>query len=228
MDYQEHIQAQVGCAVRIKYLNNKGYLLQVAQKDIPAFEKHTNMEEEKRDFVRRQTLKNTQRYSTTYLLSIQERKEKAQELLTKRESQEIQELAHLIQQAQKTIHTCADVLAHLDLYTSHYLFAQQNDYCLPQIHRGRHVSIKQGRHPVIQAFLPRQEPFIPNDLDIGTDSSHTSQDDGNIHIITGPNMGGKSTFLRQNAIIVLMAHCGLYVPAKQARIACMDGIFARV
>jgi DNA mismatch repair protein MutS len=79
--------------------------------------------------------------------------------------------------------------------------------------------------------LPRDQQFIPNHLHIGNQHSSTGnqeQDYGLIHIITGPNMGGKSTYLRQSALIVLLAHCGLFVPAKQAHIGLIDGLFARV
>ena len=91
------------------------------------------------------------------------------------------------------------------------------------------MDIRDARHPVIEKFLPKDEEFITNDLDIQAEK--TSDDEvksGRVNIITGPNMGGKSTYLRQNAIIVLLAHCGFYVPAKSASISLVDGIFARV
>lgn len=78
---------------------------------------------------------------------------------------------------------------------------------------------------MIEAFLPKDQPFIPNALTIGEESDHHY---GLIHVITGPNMGGKSTYLRQSALIVLMAHAGLFVPAQEANISLIDGIFARV
>lgn len=83
------------------------------------------------------------------------------------------------------------------------------------------LEITAGRHPVIEEFLPLDQQFIANDLVIGGNES-------TLDIITGPNMGGKSTYLRQNALIVLLAQCGLYVPAQKASVPVVDGIFARV
>ena len=98
------------------------------------------------------------------------------------------------------------------------IFAKQHQYIQPTLTSNSETKIIQGRHPVIEAQLSITESFIPNDLIINQE----------IHLITGPNMGGKSTFLRQHALIVLMAHCGLLVPAREAMIKLVDGIFARV
>lgn len=110
----------------------------------------------------------------------------------------------------------AEKLAWLDVFTAHALFAQEKNLIAPEIVEPGAIEIQAGRHIVIEAFLPNDEPFIPNSLQIGKASK--TLDHGLIHIITGPNMGGKSTYLRQSALIVLLAHCGLYVPAKSAKI----------
>jgi DNA mismatch repair protein MutS len=107
------------------------------------------------------------------------------------------------------------------VYCSHALFAKEHQYIQPHLSHSTTFDIVGGRHPVIEAYLPRDQQFIPNNLCIGTQISPNGtleQDNGLIHIITGPNMGGKSTYLRQSALIVLLAHCGLFVPAKQAHI----------
>lgn len=121
----------------------------------------------------------------------------------------------------------AELLAKVDVFCAYALLAQERNYCKPEISEGNEIRIVGGRHPVIEAFLPKDQPFISNGLAIGEKhtpqkvekkSSQTSSENGLIHIITGPNMGGKSTFLRQSALIVLLAHCGLYVPAQEAKI----------
>ena len=94
-----------------------------------------------------------------------------------------------------------------------------NNYNIPKIVDGRKLSIKNGRHPVVEETLPLVSDYTPNDCQL---------DDGNIWLITGPNMAGKSTFLRQNAIIIILAQTGLFVPAEKAEIGLVDKIFSRV
>lgn len=118
------------------------------------------------------------------------------------------------------LHDFAACVAWMDVYVSHAIFVQTKNWIKPEFVPNKTMDIAAGRHPVIDAYLPIDQQFIPNDMHFGPDDS--------IHIITGPNMGGKSTFLRQNALIVLLAHCGLWVPAKRAQISLVDGIFARV
>ena len=99
-------------------------------------------------------------------------------------------------------------------------FIEANQWVRPTFHDGYQLEIIEGRHPVVEHFLPPHEQFIPNSVCLTEDSF--------VHLITGPNMGGKSTFLRQNALIVLLAQAGLYVPAKQAKLPLVDGIYARI
>ena len=114
-------------------------------------------------------------------------------------------------------------MARLDVFSSQALLAFRKRFVEPVFLNEQTIHIVGGRHPVIEKFLPLDQQFIPNDLQIST-----KDQSGYIHVITGPNMGGKSTYLRQNALIVLMAHCGLFVPAEQAEIGLVDAIFARV
>ncbi|NOZ43660.1 MAG: hypothetical protein GXP45_00540 [bacterium] len=101
--------------------------------------------------------------------------------------------------------------------------AKEKQFCKPEIHPNYELDIHKARHPIIEEYLPIDEPFISNDLHM-----QKNDDTGYTHIITGPNMGGKSTFLRQNALIILMAHAGLFVPAESAKIPLVDAIFARI
>lgn len=121
----------------------------------------------------------------------------------------------------------SDAIARLDIYTSHALLVHAKQLCKPTMTTTGPTTLTAARHLVIEHFLPHDQHFIPNDFAIGEAQGHVV-DHGTIHILTGPNMGGKSTYLRQNAHCVLLAHCGLYVPAKQATIRSVDALFARV
>ena len=117
------------------------------------------------------------------------------------------------------LHT-AHLLAQVDFLSAGAEIAHKYNYRRPEIHDGEDISIKEGRHPVIERSLPSGK-FVPNDV-------HLDQSSDEVLIITGPNMAGKSTVLRQTALIVLMAQMGFYVPAEQASIGVVDRIFTRV
>lgn len=235
LDYQQELVTTVGATgLKIRFVKNQGYYIEVTNKDIEKLEQAvqstktqvqndsllSQWQQEKFDFQRRQTLKWVQRYSTTYLDSVQEKILSAKDDLTKKEYEHLAKAQEKIAGLHKVLHRFAECVAALDVYVSHALFVQQKQRVQPEFVPNGTMDIIGGRHPVIEAFLPMDQQFIPNDMHFGVDDS--------IHIITGPNMGGKSTFLRQNALIVLLAHCGLWVPAKRAQVALVDGIFARV
>ena len=168
---------------------------------------------------------------------VQEKILSAKEELTKQEYLLLAKAQDKIATMHSALHDFAVCVAQLDVYVSHALFVHAHNRVKPHFVSGEKMDIVGGRHPVIEAFLPMDQQFIPNDLGMGEPkiaaSSSTPRNDGEggagiVHIITGPNMGGKSTFLRQNALIVLLAHCGLWVPANRADICLVDGIFARV
>ena len=124
-----------------------------------------------------------------------------------------------ILEEKQNIFQMSDFIAQLDIAN---MTADQklfNNYNIPKIIDGRKLSIKNGRHPVVEETLPLVSDYTPNDCQL---------DDGNIWLITGPNMAGKSTFLRQNAIIIILAQTGLFVPAEKAEIGLVDKIFSRV
>ncbi|MGB1248343.1 MAG: MutS-related protein, partial [Chitinophagales bacterium] len=115
----------------------------------------------------------------------------------------------------------AQVLAQLDSLLSFALVADKNEYCRPEINDSLIIDIKNGRHPVIEAQLPVEQSYVPNDIFLNNEEQQ-------IIMITGPNMSGKSAVLRQTALIVLMAQMGCYVPADSANIGYVDKIFTRV
>ena len=114
----------------------------------------------------------------------------------------------------------AGTLAEIDVFTSLAEAASRYNYIRPELNDGNEIVIKQGRHPVVETSL-RQGEFIPNDITL-------SNDEAQLIILTGPNMAGKSTYLKQTAIIVLMAQIGSYIPADKAVIGLVDRIFTRI
>ena len=220
MDYQQELVRHTWLnGIKLKYVKNQWYFMEVSQKDVEQFEKSSIADDDKKQFVRRHTLKTAQRYVTPYLANLETTIIQAKEQLVAKEQHILQELIDYCAGYINELTVFAELLAYADLTSSHALFAMYHKRTKPSIHvdtTGQEIVA--GRHPVIEQFLPHDQKFIPNNLTI----------DRQIHIITGPNMGGKSTFLRQNALIVLLAHAWLYVPAKQAKISLVDGIFARV
>lgn len=365
---QELVQATWITNVKVKYVSNQWYVLEVTPKDVDAFEARSIKGDPKREMIRRQTLKTGQRYTSIYLDELQRKVLSAQFQLRSSEQALLEDAKASLLAASAAFHELADGIAWLDLYTSHALFAKEKKYVKPEMTTTWSIQILGGRHPVIEAFLPHDQHFIPNDLLIGkrrdtggmlgenwfiqswtnateislslTDGSQSAteiseqlateteqlvreedqstidsqkqsfrevsqepgtaqsvidrsqsqsqsqstnnikqqsftevsqqpsaekslssndqcnatipgnmisenaspknaiedgstpndleNDDTTLAIITGPNMGGKSTYLRQNALIILMAHCWLFVPAQTAQISLVDGLFARV
>jgi DNA mismatch repair protein MutS len=173
------------------------------------------------DWIRKQTLVNAERYITPELKEYEEKILTAEEKIGSIEQKIywalIQECSKYIAQIQQN----AQVIAMLDVLTSHAKIAVTYKYCKPNVHEGFEIDIKDGRHPVIERQLPIETPYIPNDVYLDNEKQQ-------IIIITGPNMAGKSALLRQTALILLMAQAGCFVPAKVANLGFVDKIFTRV
>lgn len=171
-------------------------------------------------YIRRQTLANNERYITPELKELEEQVLTAKERCTALEYQIFTQLReHLAKQAVR-VQTAAAAVGAVDVLCSLATVAVKNNYCRPEITLDSAISITEGRHPVVEKVL-RDSLFVPNDtlLDGG---------DNQISIITGPNMAGKSTYMRQVALITLLAQMGSFVPAKAARIGIVDRIFTRI
>ena len=197
--------------LRIKYNKVFGYYLEVTNsfKDmVPDY------------YVRKQTLTNAERYITPELKELEDTILGSQDCLVNLEydlfRQIRDEIAANVQRIQRT----AKAIAKIDVFVSLALVASQNNYCRPKINESGIIDIKGGRHPVV-------EKMIVNDLFIDNDT-YLDNHNNRISIITGPNMAGKSTYMRQTALIVLMAQIGSYVPAESANIGIVDRIFTRV
>jgi len=220
LDYQQELVTCSGINnIKIKYVGNQWYFVELTPKDTKQFELCFDTANEKFDFVKRQTLKWGQRYTSPYLEHMQEKILEAKQQLSAHEQKILRDLQSRIADMLHIFFDFSDYIAQIDLASSHATYAFEHNFCAPTLQTNKSTThLLSARHPVIERFLPKDQDFIPNDLDIGHDT----------HIITWPNMWWKSTFLRQNALIVLMTHCGLRVPAKQANVCLVDGIFARV
>ena len=171
-------------------------------------------------YVRKQTLANCERYITQELKELENQVLTAKDRLTALEYQIFQNLReYLAEQAARVQQTAAAVAA-ADALCSLATVAVQRGYCRPEITLGNEISIESGRHPVVEVML-KDSLFVPND-------THLGAADNTVAIITGPNMAGKSTYMRQVALIVLMAQMGSFVPARSARIGLVDRVFTRI
>ena len=197
--------------LKIKYNKVFGYYLEVTNsyKDlVPDY------------FTRKQTLANAERYITPELKELEDMILGAEDKLVNLEYELFCEVRNRIPAEVVRIQRTAKAVAKLDVFVSLAVVADQNHYCRPKINENGIIDIKCGRHPVVEKMI-NNDMFIDND---------TYLDNGNnrISIITGPNMAGKSTYMRQTALIVLMAQIGSFVPAESAKIGIVDRIFTRV
>lgn len=172
------------------------------------------------DYVRKQTLANSERYITQELKEMEDTILGAEEKSLRLEYRLFTEIRDRINEAIGRIQTTAEALASLDALVSFARVSQKNGYVRPGIRTDGALSIKSGRHPVVEHTLPHEQ-FVPNDTELDLDTSR-------FMILTGPNMAGKSTYMRQVALITLMAQIGCYVPADSAEIGIVDRIFTRV
>jgi len=170
------------------------------------------------DYVRKQTLVNAERYITPELKDYESQVLNAQDRIIEVETQLFREVMQRVAGQGKRLLAAARALAQVDVVASLAEVALANRYVRPNLAEDRVVRIRGGRHPVVE--VTQEEPFVPNDTHITPEAP--------IHILTGPNMAGKSTYLRQVALIVLLAQIGSFVPAEEAHIGLVDRIFTRI
>ncbi len=197
--------------MRVKSNKIFGYYIEVARSQtdlVPA------------DWTRKQTTVNSERYISQELKELEHDILSAKDQVTALEYQLFTELKDLVCAQLARIQTSAAAVAQIDVLRSFAAVAADNGYCMPQVDTSSSITIVEGRHPVVEKML-RDTPFVPND-------THMDAGDNLCAIITGPNMAGKSTYMRQVALIVLMAQMGSFVPAKSARIGIVDRVFTRI
>ena len=189
-----------------------GYYLEVT---------NTHKEKVPEDYIRKQTLVNSERYITPELKEYEEKILTAEEKIAHLEQVLFTELRATLAGETAALQLNARLLSMLDCFAALADVADRRGYVRPDVHEGRTLEIEDGRHPVVEETLPAGEAFIPNSVTLDPEAEQ-------ILIITGPNMAGKSVVLRQVGLIVLLAQVGAFVPAKAARIGVVDRIFTRV
>ncbi len=197
--------------LKVKYNKVFGYYIEVTK---------ANLSEVPDDYIRKQTLVNAERFITPELKEYEAKVLGAEDRIIELEAELFRTVRHAVASEAARVQTTAGALAELDVLAALADTAQAYRYVRPRVFDGDGLVIREGRHPVLDA-LESAEPFVPNDTLLDTD-------DNRLLIITGPNMAGKSTYMRQVALIVLMAQMGGFVPAAEAEIGLVDRIFTRV
>ncbi|PLX31939.1 MAG: DNA mismatch repair protein MutS, partial [Ignavibacteria bacterium] len=211
-NYQEKLREETGIAsLKLEYNKAFGYYLNVSKANLDKVPEH---------FIRRQTLVNAERYITPELKEYEDRVLNARDQIATLENELFNELRIAVAATTERIQSLSRALAVLDCLCSLAIAAIEHEYVCPLVNEDAEIVIHGGRHPVVERLLPPGERFVSNDTLLNTDEQ--------IMIITGPNMSGKSTYLRQTGLIVLLAQIGSFVPAKEATIGIVDRIFTRV
>ncbi|TKJ40265.1 DNA mismatch repair protein MutS [candidate division LCP-89 bacterium B3_LCP] len=173
------------------------------------------------EYIRKQTLINAERYITPELKEMESRVLGAEEKIKNIEVQIFEDLRQRVTKRSGDIQIDAGVVAVLDVLVNFAIVATQEDFSRPEVGEDESIILTDSRHPVVEKLLPPGEKFVPNDLEI-------DRNENRFLLVTGPNMAGKSTYLRQIGLIVLMAQTGCFVPCKSAQIGIVDRIFTRV
>lgn len=211
-NYQEQLRKETGIgSLRLDYNKAFGYFISVS---------NANLEKVPEHFIRRQTLTNAERFVTPELKEYEDKVLNAREQIVELETELFNELRLAVAATAERIQQLSRAIAVLDCINALAVAAVEYGYTCPLVNDGDEIVIREGRHPVVERLLPPGERFVANDVELSTDEQ--------VMIITGPNMSGKSTYLRQTGLIVLLAQIGSFVPAKEASIGVVDRIFTRV
>ncbi len=214
LDYQLNQQELTGISsLKIGYNKVFGYYIDITK---------THMSKVPDNYIRKQTLTNSERYFTEELKSYEHKILTSTDQIVSIENRIYKELMLFITKYIHEIQFNSDIIAQIDVVVSHSITANENNYVMPKINeKSSTFKIINSRHPVIEKLLPISEKFITNDLLLNNNKKQ-------IAIITGPNMAGKSTFLRQIGLMSILAQIGSYVPASKANIPIIDQLFTRV
>lgn len=199
-------------SLKVGFNNVFGYYIEIT---------NTHKHKVPENYSRKQTLSNAERYITDELKEIESKILGAEDNITRLENVLFQEISKKVAVYAEELIQIASQISELDVLQSFALLAISNNYNKPILNNGNKIIIKKGRHPVVEKLLEIGTSYTDNDIEIDTENTM-------IHIITGPNMSGKSSYLRQNALIILMAQIGSFIPAASAELGLVDRIFTRV
>jgi len=212
-EFQERERRQTGISsLKVGFNNVFGYYIEITNAHKHRVPKH---------YERRQTLANAERYTTSELKDMEQKILNAEERLGVLERELFTQLRSTLTEAAERTQAAAALVAIVDCLQSFAEVAARYNYVCPTVEDSERLEIVDGRHPVVERLLPVGERYVPNSTRLGVDEEY-------IHIITGPNMSGKSSYLRQVGLITFLAHIGAFVPAKQATVGLVDRIFTRV
>ena len=211
-------------SLKIRHNNVLGYYIEVTANHQAIM---NGTDEAKGRFIHRQTMANAMRFTTTELAGLESKIANAADRALSIELAAFDRLVAEAVAAADAIRAGAEALAVLDVSAALAFLAAAEDYARPEVDGSLAFEIEAGRHPVVEQALRRQAeaPFVANDCNL---SPENGAKNGAIWLLTGPNMGGKSTFLRQNALIAILAQMGAYVPARSAHIGVVDRLFSEV
>ena len=198
-------------SLKIKFNKVFGYYIEVTK---------TNLDLVPENYIRKQTLANAERYYTEELKDIESKILNAEEKVIDLEYDIFQEIRNIVLESVQRVKKSAEIISIVDVLFSFAKVSYENNYVKPIVYSGDEILIYEGRHPVVENMMDKKD-FVPNSVSLDCN-------DNRMLLITGPNMAGKSTFIRQVAIITLMAQIGCYVPAEKAKIGVVDRIFTRV
>lgn len=212
VDLEARERHRTGIAnLKVEYNRVHGFYIEIT---------HAHVTKVPDDYRRRQTLKNAERYITPELKAFEDKALSAQDRALAREKMLYEGILTLLQDDLLQLQVIARAVAHIDLLSSFADTALARNYCRPEFSNEPGLFIEEGRHPVVEGELAGGESFIANDTRLG--------DGRRLLLITGPNMGGKSTYMRQTALIALMTHVGCFVPARRVVLGPLDQIFTRI
>jgi DNA mismatch repair protein MutS len=212
-NYQKEQREQTGIStLKVGFNNVFGYFIEVSR---------VNSDNVPASYNRKQTLTNSERYTTPELKVFEEKVFSADEKIELIEKQLYTQLLNELMKHLKELSIASYTVSQLDCLLSYAFVSLNNNYTKPELLDGNNLTIVEGRHPTVELSLSPGDKFVPNDTKFDVDSEL-------VHIITGPNMSGKSCYLRQTAIIVLMAQIGCFVPAKTCTMGLVDKIYTRV
>jgi DNA mismatch repair protein MutS len=219
LEAQERARTGIG-SLKVRYNRVFGYYIEVTKPNLHLVPK---------DYERRQTTVGGERFATPELKSFEEKVLTAEERRFALEERIFEELRGKVIEAAGPIRSAADAAATADVLLSLARVAAERGYVRPAVDASQVLEIEDGRHPVVEALLEGgPASFVPNDVAVAAREAPECERHGAIHVVTGPNMAGKSTVMRQAALIALLAQMGSFVPARRARVGIVDRIFTRV